>query len=249
MFARPDDVVLVRQRPREAFLTALCRAGVTLPEIVVTDLDAPTIDAPDLGALARVQPWGWTPRLARRLAPLRARASDDPVPAQGWPPELLAKALGVSVLRRLLPGERLSHIETIGVVAHDAGAVVDAIEQFRGAGHATVACKASWGTAGRGTIRVLAGPIPDPQRAWIRRTLARQGTIVVEPWLDRVCDLSLRLTIGAPGRACIDRRADARRGRRVPQRGGVREPLSAGLARGSSRCISCMCLDALARGA
>ncbi|PRQ03664.1 hypothetical protein ENSA5_13570 [Enhygromyxa salina] len=204
LFARPDDVVLVRQRPREEFLTALRRAGVKLAEIVVADLDGPTIDARGLGALARVQPWGWTPRLARRLAPLRARASDDPVPPQGWPPELLAKARGVSVLRRLLPGERLSQVETIGVLAHEVGAVVDAIEQFRGAGYATVACKASWGTAGRGTIRVLAGPIPEPQRAWIRRTLARQGAIVVEPWLDRVCDLSLRLTIKSPGRARID---------------------------------------------
>lgn len=204
LFARPDDVVLVRRRPREAFLTTLREAGVTLPEFVEADLDAPQINAPDLQALARVEPWGWTPRLAQRLAPLRARASDDPIPADGWPAQLLSKARGVAVLHRLLPGERLSSVETVGVVTHDAGAVVDAIDRFRAAGHATVACKASWGTAGRGTIRVQAGPIPDPQRAWIERTLAKQGTIVVEPWLDRVCDLSLRLTVTAPGRARID---------------------------------------------
>ena len=204
LFAQPDDVVLVRRRPGDAFLTSLRHAGVKLPELVVADLDAKTIDAPELSALARVQPWGWTPGLARRLAPLRARAADDPVPPQGWPPELLGKARGVAVLGRLLPGERLCGVETLGVVAHDHATLVDAIERFHALGHAVVACKANWGTAGRGTIRVQTGPIPDPQRAWIRRTLARQGTIIVEPWLDRVCDLSLRLTIGSPGRARID---------------------------------------------
>ena len=62
LYAAPDDVVLVRELPRPGFLASLRVAGVALPEFRTGQLDAPLIRAPGLDEIARVEPWGWTPR-------------------------------------------------------------------------------------------------------------------------------------------------------------------------------------------
>ena len=205
LYARPDDVVLVREAPCPGFVLRLREAGWSLAETVVADLDGARIDAPSLHRIERVQPWGWTPRLARRLAPLRARSERDPVPEQGWPAEMFAKPRALPVLRRLLADgdPRLSPVDTIGRVTTDLEQTLDAIADLTRAGWSTIAVKAPLGTAGRGTIRVLRS-LTEPQRGWLSRTLARQGAVIVEPWLDRVLDLSVRLAVTQPGHAGLE---------------------------------------------
>ncbi|MDP6932754.1 MAG: hypothetical protein QGG40_07545, partial [Myxococcota bacterium] len=39
---------------------------------------------------------------------------------------------------------------------------------------------------------------------WLPRILARQGAVVVEPWLERVLDLSVQVTIGPDGHVRVD---------------------------------------------
>lgn len=199
LYARHDDVVLVRRQPRDGYLATLRRAGLVLPELVTADLDAPRIDALGDLPIARVQPWGWTPRLARRLAALRGRSLHDPVPAAGWPPEVFSKVRAVEI-----SGSLLGAPETCGVVVRSGSELEGAVDELAGDGHATIAVKAPLGTAGRGTIRLHGGTIEPGQRGWIDRVLRRQGALIVEPWLDRVCDLSFRLWVEAPGEARID---------------------------------------------
>jgi len=206
-YAAADDAVLVREAPRPAFVRSLREAGVAVPEFVVAALDGPRIDAPELDEIARVEPWGWTPKLARRLAPLRDRSRAPRAPAAGWPASISSKATAVAALARLLDAcaePRLSAPESAGVVVESSAALELALARLRELGYPTIALKAPWGSSGRGTARVLPGPIPAPQRAWIDRILAQQGALIVEPWLERALDLSLRLTIEAPGRARID---------------------------------------------
>ncbi|MEW6756168.1 MAG: hypothetical protein AB1505_35120 [Candidatus Latescibacterota bacterium] len=59
----------------------------------------------------------------------------------------------------------------------------------------------AFGQSGRDQARVDAGGLRPEQSHWLARLLAEQGSVVVEPWLDRVCDLSFHLDILAPGQA------------------------------------------------
>lgn len=206
LYARPDDAVLVRRAPSAAFLRQLQAAGWSLAEPVVTDLDAPRIDAPSLHRVARVQPWGWTPRLARRLRPLRSRAEQDFVPDDGWPRRTFDKGYALSALAALLADgdPRLSPPETVGRLAATIEEVREHVAMLTDAGWPTIALKAPLGSAGRGTIRILDGMLTEPQRGWIARTLSRQHAVIVEPWLPRVFDLSLRLAIDPSHRARIE---------------------------------------------
>lgn len=242
LYAAADDIVLVRRRPCEAFLATLRRAGFPLADLAVADLDAPQINPSGLGAIAQVQPWGWTPRLAKKLGPLRRQAKLDVVPATGWPVDVYQKSRGVAVLRRVLQAghDGLDDPETIGVVAHDLAQALDALEKFRGLGHGVVAIKAVLGTAGRGMIRIPTDEgVAAAQRAWLARILHRQRAVVVEPWRDRVCDLSLRLTITAPGEARIDGTGRFIVDARGQYLGAVVGPLTAGLPTSVVRFLHC----------
>jgi len=206
LYAPPDDVVLVRKEPTLPFLRSLREAGWSLAEPVVADVDAPRIDAPSLDRIARVQPWGWTPRLAKRLAPLRSRSDDEVVPEVGWSSAAFDKVRALAALEVLTADDdpRLSSRQTVGRVANTFDEARSHLAALGDDGWPTVAIKARFGTAGRGTIRVLDGQLTEPQRGWIRRTLSRQGAVIVEPWLDRVFDLSVRFVMDREGEVEIE---------------------------------------------
>ena len=203
--ARTGDVVVVPAAPDPAWLEALAAAGVTLPELVVGDLSqaARALAGRPLSGLA---PWGWGPSVRAGLGPLFAQVRPGPgawlpdeaharalpeLAAKPWAAERLAGLLAAHPEWAPVVGERAP--EEVGVLSRDEEAVRAAALRITSAGRWAV-LKAPWGTSGRGALR-LPGP-PDPaQVAWIRRTLAGQGALLVEPWLERVADLSVQLDV------------------------------------------------------
>jgi hypothetical protein len=185
--AAEDDVVLVHRPPSTTHLQRLQRAGLPLPEFVVlggADLTGHPLTERTLG---RLQPWGWSPAVARRLAPLGA----------SWDPSHAARAgksLGTQALRAALQERPAWMAEpwSIGTPCTTAAAVDAAVAAIHGRGHPDVVVKAEWGAAGRGAIRLLGGlGCSRNQERWLHRILSRQGQVVVEPWLSRVMDFSL----------------------------------------------------------
>ncbi|MCA9707195.1 MAG: DUF455 family protein [Myxococcales bacterium] len=205
--AHRDDVVLVSAAPSASHLGALGEAGLGVPEwVVVPGLDGPVPpEAVSHPRLAAVRPWGWGPRARARLSSLLPR-SDLPAPPRSADAVLHAKTTWVGVRERLggpLDEPWLDGPEDRGEVARALGEALAAVERLRARGHARVVIKAPHGTSGRGAERIdEAGPTP-AQRGWLARTLAVQGAVVVEPWLRRVCDVSVRTTVDPSGEARV----------------------------------------------
>jgi len=49
-------------------------------------------------------------------------------------------------------------------------------------------------------VRIFTPSDEAPAWAWASRVLSQQGEVVVEPWLDRVMDLSAQISVGSDGR-------------------------------------------------
>jgi uncharacterized ferritin-like protein (DUF455 family) len=163
-----DDAVLVARAPDPAFLRRLADAGAELPAFV----DA--IPTPNAG----IEPWAWTPATCARFG----RAWDERWRGP-W-----SKAWAAGVLRELAGDPRWTDPADIGVECRSW----DAVEPLLG--DRPLVLKAPFATAGRDRRR---WPCPiDELRPWVAALLARQGAVVVEPWLDRVADLSVQLTVG-----------------------------------------------------
>ncbi|MDP2306963.1 MAG: DUF455 family protein [Pseudomonadota bacterium] len=182
--AGKDDVVLAPRLPSPAHLAELARAGFAPTEVVEggpgADLGRALVGRP-LGGLA---PWGWSPIVAQSLAPLGGPA---------WNPTWRALYEKSWSVARLAERPDLCDPAVVGVVCRS----LTEVERLATPAHVV---KAPLGTAGRGMRRW-----GDPGVAgWTEEVLAAQGAIVVEPWLERVIDLSLQFEVAADGRVTTD---------------------------------------------
>ena len=199
-----DDALVVSRAPRLEFLRSLQAAGAVLPQIVV----CPDRDRLGESALAgrkirQVEPWAWSPwsgAQAARLGADRWRAD--------WA-QLYDKRAAAALLAELAGEPGCTRPEEVGV------AVTELAEAEAVAGRlgGPVVLKAPFGTAGRGA-RIVDGAWTDVDRAWAESVIRAQGGLLVEPWLERVLDLSIHLDVADDVRwVGISRFATSRRGR------------------------------------
>ncbi|MFT4176825.1 MAG: DUF455 family protein [Luteolibacter sp.] len=186
-WARRDDVCLMRGLPSASHLARLKSAGFGLPEFV-------RCDVPLDRKLGGLRPWAWTPDAVKRLEPL----SDDVSPSVSWqwrgdfPLEWFSKKIGLRL------EEKLGLVENRGVICTDETSAWNAISRYLP--HAQALVKAAFSCAGRGHRRINAESPEGPTRNWLRNTLRDHGSVIVEPWLERVTDFSALYEKYADGR-------------------------------------------------
>jgi len=206
LLAARDDVVLCRRPPSREHLQRLARLGLPLAQVVPLGADGAvelaSIDHAHLGGLC---PWGWTPVAQQVLAPLAPRLSPDlDPPHRHADPDALrrlyAKATGASLLRALLaeaPEPWWAPAEVVGVEVHDLSSALDHARALVGLGYPTAVVKSPWASSGRGALRLRQATLEAGQAGFIERVLREQGSVLVEPWLDRQVDLSFLLKVDA----------------------------------------------------
>lgn len=196
LFGGREDVVALPRRPSDRFLGALVQAGFPLPELIEAQRPEALAQALQGRALGGLEPWGWSPRAAAWLLPLRPQVlGPPPLPTPGWVglSDKLAAAQDLEALLRRLADPRLDPPEDAGRPLPTLEALAPALALAQARGHRGVLLKAPLSAAGRGALR-LEGPPTAAQARWILRELAR-GPLLVEPWLQRVLDLSVQLWV------------------------------------------------------
>lgn len=208
LLAGEDDVVVVQRSPSQAALRSLRQAGLSLPQLVLKEPGQRLhLEHAHLGAL---RPWGWSPAMAdqlRHLAPRVGHAPSLSLLAAPWTQQrrqLYAKTWSCALLAQLLeeaPTAWWSPPELVGRAVHSPQEALEACQRLLEQGHGWAVLKAPWGTSGRGALRVERARWSPGQEGWAQRTLRQQGALVVEPWLEKVADLSLLLQVPAQGQA------------------------------------------------
>lgn len=205
---RQDDVVLVERRPSVEFLSGLKRVGFPLPEFVELGAERPrallTLGKRKLGAL---RPWAWSPESMALLGPLVASVTGGGRPLLKCFNEgvagLYSKAWSATFLRGLIEGAALPAllcgVEEVGVAVRAMDDALAAIGRIRAQGHHRVVVKEALGLAGSNALRLWEPEILDTQKRWMTNVLEGGGTLVVEPWLERVVDFSVQLEMGDEG--------------------------------------------------
>ena len=199
-----DDALLLREKPSASFLRRLQSLGFAIPEFVeygAGGLADTLFAARKVNALS---PWGWSPDSARFLKPL---VGGLPERSDGiyWSEEvrrLYAKSWSAARLNEFLTNtteEFLCGDEVVGSACTTVEDVLAQIARLSG----TVVIKAIYGSSGRDQIHCRDQVLRDGQRGWLDNILAQQGEVVVEPWLDKVVDLSLHVDVAADGTAAL----------------------------------------------
>lgn len=227
LLAANDDIVVVPERPSVSFLRGWKQAGLPLPELIEWDPMSPVLAGASGGdtgppedlverRLTGLNPWGWAPDSVQLLTPLAGGLSaGQATPLEGWSParrDLYRKSWSARWLRDILPdlqaseGDWIGGVETVGTTCDGEEAVEAALRQGFEVGWAQAVMKTDFGTAGGQLMRLEpptaegTGPILKPhQRGWLKGQLQDAGAVVVEPWLDRVLDLSGQYEVEADG--------------------------------------------------
>ncbi len=201
-----DDVVLLGEKPSPAFLRRMQGLGFAIPEFVERSADG-------LAALAErkvnaLRPWGWSPDSAELFAPLVAGLprGGEGLCWSGAIRSLYAKSWSAARLGEFLAAQGADYccgMDVIGTACETTEQALAAMERWVEAGFDAVVIKAIYGSSGRGQIHCREGQLRAEQRGRLENILRRQGQVVVEPWLDKVADLSLHFDVGAEGAATV----------------------------------------------
>jgi len=199
--AGKDDAVLVNRTPRATFLAGLRHQGITIPEFITPEPCAPPeADSPsDPRRLSRLQPWALSPDAEVALAPFVARQPSLALPVVD--PRCFKKTWSVELAREWAAENSQDWItpeSLLGTALPNSDEAMELAEELLRRGNRVVV-KAPLGTSGRGMVRIFTAADHASARAWTERTVASQGAVVVEPWLDRLLDLSVQINVAEDG--------------------------------------------------
>lgn len=193
ILARPDDIVLTDRIPAQQFTDRLENAGFRLPTFRITESSlSDAFLSEDKGFLF---PWGWSPATHKLLSPLKSGCSpkflDSPVAE--WHEihrELYSRKSALTILQRILenniPSSFLSFNDLPKIcTSHEQ---IIALQQKWG----KVVAKAPWSSSGRGLQILRPNEYNQTNRQVITGYLKQQGYVVVEPWHNKVLDLSFQ---------------------------------------------------------
>ena len=197
-----DDVVLLREKPSSDFLRRMQALGFAIPEFVECSADGlATLAERKVNAL---RPWGWSPDSAELLAPLVAglpRGGEGPC----WSAavrQLYAKSWSAARLGEFLAVQEADYLcgtDVVGTACATTEQALAEMGRLTEAGFDAVVVKAIYGSSGRGQIHCRDGQLRAGQHGRLENILRQQGQVVVEPWLDKVVDLSLHFDVGTEG--------------------------------------------------
>lgn len=189
-----SDIVLVKTSPSIGHLKNLATAGFQIPEFI-KEADIKTLK---IRKFWTFEPWGWSPEAKKIFSPLKSRLikpikDHDRSPASAAE-SVFSKTVAAGIREKLnldiTPTLRCATIQELS----------DAIDRLTLTSPTNVmVLKSSFSASGRGMIRVKNRQIDAKQLTWAQSVIERDGHVLVEPWLDKVLDLSAHVDIAQDG--------------------------------------------------
>lgn len=204
--AKPGDVVLAYKAPSPRWLSRMRELGFDLPEFYEQPESAREMRRMiETRRWERLTPWGWTPRsldMARIIDPSGQKPLPiDLAPEGFWQNpwmELFRKSALPGLrrdLRQELSGDDQSlwgPQEADGALLYDMTDVLMAVSRLHEQFGTPAVIKSPYGFAGSGMLRAYPGQdLSEAQLGWIERQLKLYGAVLIEPWLQRIADISV----------------------------------------------------------
>ncbi len=205
--ARESDIVLCERPPSVNFRLAMKDLGFKVPEFFQGDGDHRDSLAPLVQRkVESFEPWGWSRRAARLAVYLvgpreevRDRCPIPDIEDQSFV-EIFDKtklpALRQEFRRQYSQYQNVLMDEWLdGELAHTYERVEESVRKLSGMG-VTAVIKVPFSAAGQGLIRIRPNEvISEVHQGKIKRTIKDHGRVLVEPWLERLFDMSILINV------------------------------------------------------
>lgn len=183
---RKDGIRTAEKKPGNA-------AGKFLNDITGRLYPPETLTAPD-----RIIPWGWNPSLIRQLGNAGLSPSLLPSPAQMRQFKSVShRSSAVSLLRLVREKAPARFGERLCGTSMEITSEEELKHLIENSGESLL-LKAPLSGSGRGLNRSM-GQYAHPVSGWCRNTLQAQGSVIVEPYYNKVCDFAMEFHAGTDG--------------------------------------------------
>lgn len=204
--ASPGDTVLSESAPELEFLKQYKELGVSIPQF----LNLETYNKVT-SKFSGFEPWGWSERVCKLFQPkIKALTSESewqkqrvlsPEDAQHKNRALASKSFSQTLLKKFFrlydPDIQNTQLnEAIcGVNCDNIQSIIDQKNEMQKDGYGQVIVKAQLGASGRNQLLIKSDELHDKKLAQLENMLRINATLVVEPFLDKVADLSILINI------------------------------------------------------
>ncbi|WP_161597777.1 DUF455 family protein [Fluviispira multicolorata] len=208
--ASKDDIILTEKKPSFLFLKKLKDCGFDLPEWLENENSNFKPENISQRLVGSLNPWGWSPNSIQIMSIFKVKMIGNidfqnnifqndfflnkvkPLYSKCYAAELSKQIyLDFAHMKDILPLE-----ETLSQIAHNYTECLNAIEDiFKLKTFDMCLLKAPFGSSGQNMRRVKSTVLDNSEISWIKRILNDQGSLVIEPWFDKVADLSYQFKI------------------------------------------------------
>jgi hypothetical protein len=194
VLAVPKDIILADKVPSHQFTDLLETAGFGLPSFLSLEstLSNATLFSTEKGFLF---PWGWSPSAHKLLSPLKSGCCPEFNNSQvaEWRDvhrELYSRKTALAILEKIINEYHSDNI----LSSNDLPEICTSHEQIIALQHkcGKLVVKAPWSSSGRGLQILRPNEYNQTNRQVITGYLKQQGFVIVEPWHNKVLDLSFQ---------------------------------------------------------
>jgi len=194
VLADSKDIILADKVPSQQFTDQLETAGFRLPNFLPLEsaLSEATFISVEKGFLS---PWGWSPAAHKLISPLKSGCCPEFLnsPVAEWRDvhrELYSRKTALTILQRIINENHSEHILSLT----DVPEICTNHEQVIALQHkwGKVVVKAPWSSSGRGLQILRPNEYNQTNRQVITGYLKQQGFVILEPWHNKVLDLSFQ---------------------------------------------------------
>ena len=200
LFARAGDIVVVEQIPDDDYIAYVKDLGFNIPTFICKK-DFFNNSYFNHNSFNTIKPWGWSLSIHRQFKDVKTRTTDS-----------FKKSVNASYdpILRELSGRKTANNVLQGILAHEfpfcvgftsLPVEVDDINDVDRlfAKWTRVVVKEPWSSSGRGVYILTGSSIDSYARKNIESAIKKQGYVMVEPWFNRIVDLSFLYSISPDG--------------------------------------------------
>jgi hypothetical protein len=191
-----NDCIWVRQSMTDAFKRHLDQMGWPYP-LPVNQLD----DIPhSLLPLTQLSPWGWSPAMHKKFEPFKALMDQSwhLNPLSTWNPAhriLLSRLTGQKVAQLVKEsGIEAKGLLSVPEIPERINSISRLVELERNLS-SSILLKTPWSASGRGLFKIRDRNENVENNRWVLSKLKQQGCLMVEPFLNKLQDLSFHFKI------------------------------------------------------